>query len=187
VGRLDKLTTGVVLAAKTAAVHAALQRALSAPDAHKDYLAVVYGRVNVARGRIELRLFKDRRDRRTHASQERGRPSVTRFERLGRVAAPKAGLALLRCSLGTGRAHQIRAHLQARGWPLVGDPLYGEPRWTLVSDPSLAGTLRAFPRQALHAWRIAFVHPVTGRQIAIEAPLPADFDALLRATSLRSA
>ena len=184
VGRLDKLTTGVVVAAKTAAMHAALQRALAAPDAVKDYLAVVYGRVNVRRGRIDFRLFKDRHERRTVASRDLGRPSVTRFERLARVPAPRAGLALLRCSLGTGRAHQIRAHLQARGWPLVGDPIYGEPRWNAVVDPALAAALGACPRQALHAWRLAFVHPVTKQPIAIDAPLPSDFTELLKAALL---
>ena len=185
VGRLDKHTTGVVLVAKTAALHAALQRALAAPGAVKDYLALVYGRVDVARGRIDFRLFKDRRGRRTVASRDLGRPSVTRFERLARASAPRAGLALLRCSLATGRAHQIRSHLLARGWPLVGDPIYGEPRWSRVNDPDLAAALRAFPRQALHAWRLAFVHPVTEQRIAIEAPLPADLDELLQVSSLK--
>jgi 23S rRNA pseudouridine1911/1915/1917 synthase len=177
----------VVVAAKTAAMHAALQRALAAPGAAKDYLALVYGRVNVMHGQIDFRLYKDRRERRTVASRHLGRPSVTRFERLAGVPAPRVGLALLRCSLGTGRAHQIRAHLQARGWPLVGDPTYGEPKWTAVVDQALAAALRAFPRQALHAWRLAFAHPMTKQPIAIEAPLPPDFDALLRATGLRSA
>ncbi len=185
VGRLDKLTTGAVLVAKTAAMHAALQRALASQDAVKDYLAIVYGRVNVTRGRIDFRLFKDRHARRTVASKHVGRPSETRFERLARVPAPRAGLALLRCSLSTGRAHQIRAHLHARGWPLVGDPTYGEPRWNAVIDPVLAATLRAFPRQALHAWRVAFVHPVTRQRLSIEAPLPMDFRRLLDVAGLQ--
>jgi 23S rRNA pseudouridine1911/1915/1917 synthase len=109
---------------------------------------------------------------------------VTRFERLARVAAPRAGLSLLRCSLRTGRAHQIRVHLAARGWPIVGDPMYGEPRWNRVVDVELAQTLRSFPRQALHASHVAFVHPMTHERLAIEAPLPRDFEELLRATLL---
>ena len=182
VGRLDKLTSGVVLVAKTAAMHAALQRAMAASTADKAYLAVVYGPVNVARGRIDFRLTRDRRSRRTVVARaDAGAPSVTRFERLARVPATGVGLALLRCTLATGRAHQIRAHLQARGWPLVGDPTYGEPRWTRIADPALAAVLRAFPRQALHAWRLAFVHPVTHKRIAIEAPIPRDLEALLTA------
>jgi len=185
VGRLDKLTSGVVIVAKTAAIHAALQRALMANDAEKDYLAIVYGRVNVHRGRIELHLAKDRQSRRTIVTTAAaGAASVTRFERLARVAAPRAGLSLLRCSLRTGRAHQIRVHLAARGWPIVGDPMYGEPRWNRVVDVELAQTLRSFPRQALHASHVAFVHPMTHERLAIEAPLPRDFEELLRATLL---
>jgi 23S rRNA pseudouridine1911/1915/1917 synthase len=177
VGRLDKLTSGVVVVAKTAAMHAALQRTLTANDAEKDYLAIVYGRVNVARGRIDLPLAKDRRSRRTIVTSAGGAASTTRFERLARVPAPRAGLSLLRCSLRTGRAHQIRVHLAARGWPIVGDPVYGEPRWNHVVDAELARVLRAFPRQALHARRVAFAHPTTQKRLAIEAPLPTDLNA----------
>jgi len=186
VGRLDKLTSGVVIVAKTAAMHAALQRALMANDAEKAYLAIVYGRVNVARGRIDLPLAKDRRSRRTIVtSPEAGASSVTRFERLARVPAPRAGLSLLRCSLQTGRAHQIRVHLAARGWPIVGDPVYGEPRWSQIVDAELAQALCAFPRQALHAMRVAFIHPATKERLAIEAPVPRDLADLLTATGLK--
>ena len=95
VGRLDKLTSGVVVVAKTAAIHAALQRTMARGRSEKDYLAVVYGRVNVARGEIDLRLAKDRRDpRRVVASAHVGAASLTRFERLARVAAPAVGLSL---------------------------------------------------------------------------------------------
>jgi len=185
VSRLDKLTSGLIVVAKTAKAHADLQRALSANDAEKDYLAIVYGRVNVARGEIDLRLGRDRDDRRkVVASATAGAESLTRFERLGRVAAPRAGLSLLRCRLATGRTHQIRVHLSARGWPLVGDPAYGEPRWSEIDDPLLAATLRAFPRQALHAWRVGFSHPITRGRITIEAPIPPDIGALLDAAGL---
>ena len=185
VSRLDKLTSGIILVAKTAAAHAALQRALAANDAEKDYLAVVYGRVNVARGEIDFRLGTDVNDRRkVVASKTVGQVSLTRFERLARVAAPRAGLSLLRCRLATGRTHQIRVHLSARGWPLVGDPAYGEPRWNEITDPDLAATLRAFPRQALHAWRVAFNHPISRKRLTIEAPVPADLAALLDASRL---
>jgi 23S rRNA pseudouridine1911/1915/1917 synthase len=183
VGRLDKLTSGILVVAKTASVHAALQRA--SINSEKDYLAVVYGRVNAARGQIDLRLGRDRSDRRrVVASATAGAPSLTRFERLARVAAPRAGLSLLRCRLATGRTHQIRVHLAARGWPLVGDPAYGEPRWSQVADPALAATLLAFPRQALHAWRLAVTHPLTHDRLLLEAPVPSDFEGLLTATGL---
>jgi 23S rRNA pseudouridine1911/1915/1917 synthase len=84
----------------------------------------------------------------------------------------------------TGRTHQIRVHLAARGWPLVGDPAYGEPRWSQIIDPTLAATLRAFPRQALHAWRVTLTHPITHDRLLLEAPVPSDFDGLLTASGL---
>jgi 23S rRNA pseudouridine1911/1915/1917 synthase len=185
VGRLDRLTSGIVVVARTAGIHAALQRAMASSDSEKEYLAVVYGRVNVARGEIDLRLGRDRGDRRRIvASATIGAASLTRFERLARVPAPRAGLSLLRCRLATGRTHQIRVHLAARGWPLVGDPTYGEPRWPQITDPTLAAALAAFPRQALHAWRVALIHPVTGARLRLEAPVPRDFERLLSVSGL---
>ena len=75
---------------------------------------------------------------------------------------------LLRCRLVTGRMHQIRAHLSAKGWPLVGDPVYGKP-----------GAEPRFPRQALHAWRVAFTHPITAERMEVVAPLPEDMRELV--------
>ena len=185
VSRLDKLTSGVIVVAKHAPAHAALQRAMAANDCEKDYLAIVYGRVSLSRGEIDLRLAKDRADcRRVAASATVGAKSLTRFVRLDRVDAPRVGLSLLRCRLATGRTHQIRVHLAARGWPLVGDPVYGEPRWPDVDDSRLAAALRFFPRQALHAWRVAFVHPYTRAQVTIEARIPQDFEGLLDTADL---
>ena len=197
VGRLDKLTSGLVMVAKTAEAHAKLQRALSSTPAsthcEKDYLAVVYGHVKARRGEIDLRLAPSRTDRRRIvASATAGAASLTRFERIAHVAAPRVGLSLLRCRLVTGRRHQIRVHLAARGWPIVGDPIYGEPalspvegrRWSGIMDVELAGAVRAFPRQALHASRVAFIHPFTRARVVIEAPLPRDFEDLLTAANL---
>ena len=185
VGRLDKLTSGIVLVAKSAAVHTSLQRVLASSATTKDYLAVVYGKVNVAHGDIDLRLRRDPGDRRrVVASMDLGAPSLTRFERLARVAAPASGLSLLRCRLVTGRTHQIRVHLAARGWPLVGDRAYGEPRWQQVADQALASALREFPRQALHAWQVTTRHPVTGDHLTIEAPVPDDIEQLVDAAGL---
>lgn len=184
VGRLDKLTSGVVIVAKTRTVHATLQRAWLSKDAHKDYLAVVYGHVP-ARGDIRRGLARDPTDRRrVVAPATGGAHSITGFERLSRVEAPHAGLALLMCRLMTGRMHQIRVHLSASGWPIVGDPKYGEPRWSAIEDHVLADALRSFPRQALHAWRARMAHPVTGQAMTVEAPLPDDMRALITRAGL---
>jgi 23S rRNA pseudouridine1911/1915/1917 synthase len=185
VGRLDKLTSGLVVSAKTPSMHAALQRELGSARSEKHYLAVVYGRVNQPRGEIDLAICRDPSDRRRMVvSASLGAPSVTRFERLARAAVPRAGASLLRCCLVTGRTHQIRVHLAARGWPLIGDPVYSEPRWSVVEDRAVADLLRVFPRQALHAWRLTISHPVTRRRLSIEAPVPDDLDRLMTAVTL---
>lgn len=180
VGRLDKLTSGIVLAAKTAAVHARLQRAMLSPATRKEYLALVYGHVPAADGRIDLRLARDPNDRRrVIAGTAVGTPSLTCFTRLAASPAPRVGLSMLRCRLMTGRMHQIRVHLSASGWPLVGDPKYGEPRWSDVADGRLAETLRLFPRQALHAWRLEMMHPITRAGLIISAPIADDLQTLI--------
>jgi 23S rRNA pseudouridine1911/1915/1917 synthase len=184
VGRLDKLTSGIVVAAKTAASHAALQRTLTSTRTEKDYLAIVYGGVSPPRGTIDLRLSRASGDRRRVVASVDGLPSTTRYERLAQSRARRAGVSLLRCRIATGRMHQIRVHLAARRWPIVGDPKYGEPRWRDVEDPILAERLRAFPRQALHAWRLRLVHPMSGVELQVEAPVPNDFATLAAACGL---
>jgi 23S rRNA pseudouridine1911/1915/1917 synthase len=82
--------------------------------------------------------------------------------------------------------HQIRVHLAARGWPIVGDPTYGEPRWREIDDRDLAAALEGFPRQALHSWRVGLTHPFTRTRLILEAPPPQDFQELLRACGLRA-
>lgn len=173
VSRLDQGTSGVILVAKTPEVHAALQRR----KMQKDYLALVYGRTAVAKGRIDLGILRDPQDpRRRIASRTEGRPSATLWERLAEGEEP---LTLLRCRLLTGRTHQIRVHLQAARLPLVGDPLYGAPGWKGIADPALAALCRDLPRQALHAWRLGLVHPVTGAPLEVQAPVPPDLSDLL--------
>jgi 23S rRNA pseudouridine1911/1915/1917 synthase len=180
VGRLDKLTSGLVVVAKTAAAHAALQRSIASPRAGKFYLALVYGSVDAPQGSITLGIEHDRFDRRRMTTTAGGgAPSLTRFERLSHVSMRRAGLTLLRCRLVTGRTHQIRVHLSASGWPIVGDPVYGEPRWSDVMDPGLAHRLRLFPRQALHASRLTFLHPMTGAVVDLTSALPEDLQQLL--------
>jgi 23S rRNA pseudouridine1911/1915/1917 synthase len=181
VNRLDRGTSGVLLVAKTPALHAALVRSLRRRDAGKEYLAVVYG-ATPGQGRIERKILRDPEDfKRRITSKTEGRDSVTLYERV----AEGSGLTLVRCRLLTGRTHQIRVHLKSQGWPIVGDPVYGEPRWKGIAESGLAALCRDLPRQALHAFRLSFVHPATGAPLEIAAPVPADLEALLVAAGLR--
>jgi 23S rRNA pseudouridine1911/1915/1917 synthase len=157
VTRLDKDTSGVLLVSLTPGVHAALQRA----PIRKEYLAIVAGVPRPAAGTIDLPLGRDPDDRRRVVVTREGLPSVTHYE----VLSSSEGMSLVRCELGTGRTHQIRVHMAACGWPLIGDGTYGVPDARLT-------------RQALHAWRASFVHPISGAQLQIEAPLPSDLAAV---------
>jgi 23S rRNA pseudouridine1911/1915/1917 synthase len=169
--RLDKMTSGVLLVAKRREVIVRLQRDMRAERIEKDYLAVVHGQPSPPRGTIDLALDRDPWDRRRVTVTDRGgQRAVTRYERIAEGPAQSA----LRCRLVTGRMHQIRVHLAAKGWPLVGDPIYGRP-----------GAPPDFPRQALHAWRVAFTHPVTGEHVEVTAPLPGDLQALFQALGFR--
>jgi len=180
VGRLDKLTSGVVLVTKRTEIHAAMQRAMEARRVDKDYLAIVRGKPP-ARGTIDLALDRDPWDRRRITVTDRGgQPSVTKYERL----ASADGYSLVRCRLITGRTHQIRVHLAAKGWPIVGDATYATLRPGDVREQALPRSGPAFARQALHAWKLAFRQPRTGRELSIEAPLPDDMKALAAAIGL---
>jgi 23S rRNA pseudouridine1911/1915/1917 synthase len=90
----------------------------------------------------------------------------------------------LKCRLVTGRTHQIRVHLKALNLPIVGDPVYGSPRWKGLKDETLREACRTFPRQALHAWRLGIRHPATGEPMAFTAPVPGDLASLLAAANL---
>jgi 23S rRNA pseudouridine1911/1915/1917 synthase len=183
VNRLDRDTSGVLLVAKNAAIHAALTRSLRSRHGEKDYLALAYGTTPFAHGRIELRILRDPNDpKRRMISKSEGKESLTLWLRL----AEAGGLTLLSCRLVTGRTHQIRVHLASQGWPIVGDPFYGEPRWKGIADQGAAAACRDFARQALHAWRLSFLHPATGERIVITAPIPEDLAALLAAAGLPS-
>jgi 23S rRNA pseudouridine1911/1915/1917 synthase len=185
VNRLDKNTSGVLLAAKTGEAHGRLARALRSRAALKEYLAIVYGAA-APQGRIERGILRDPADtRRMITSKTEGRASVTLYETLATAGTGAEGpLSLLRCRLLTGRIHQIRVHLKSEGLPLVGDPVYGEPRWKGIADPALAAACRDFPRQALHAYRLALLHPMTGERLDVTAPLPEDLQGLAAAAGL---
>ena len=167
VHRLDKDTSGVLLVSLDQAVHVALQRTLASDASCKEYLAVAHGRLRPATGRIRLALGRDPADRRRVVVRPDGRESETRYQVLSRSEA----LSLVRCELVTGRTHQVRVHLAARGCPIVGDTVYGTAS-------------ELIPRQALHAWRLTFVHPVTRKTLTATAPLPEDFARLISRSDL---
>jgi 23S rRNA pseudouridine1911/1915/1917 synthase len=164
VTRLDKDTSGVVLAGLTGDAHARIQKDMSTGRVRKEYLAIVRGVPDPAAGAIVLPLARDRDDRRRVVVDGGGAYCETRYEVVTEI--PERSWSLVRCRLVTGRTHQIRVHLAERGWPLVGDPVYGAP-----SD--------RIARQALHAWRVTFPHPASTQMVTVEAPLPADMAALL--------
>jgi 23S rRNA pseudouridine1911/1915/1917 synthase len=170
VHRLDKDTSGLLLVAKTRAAHAGLARAFQRRQVRKEYLALVRGSPPADHGRVTLPIARDVEDpKRRVAGAPDGRPAITAWEVVAETPPP--AFALLRCRPETGRTHQIRVHLAALGCPIVGDPLYGP-----------ADALH--PRQALHAARLAFAHPVSGQPVALSSPLPSDLLALLAALEL---
>lgn len=176
VHRLDLDTTGAVVVARTDVAYRRLSRAFAERRVHKVYLAVCYGEPAPASGRFERPIGRHPQRRTEMAVRPDGRAARTEYD----VLATRGGVSLLRLVLATGRTHQIRVHLKTAGHPLVGDPTYGEARWKNL--PARLGTpLRSFTRSALHAWRLAFDHPATGRRVTFESPPPDDLRELWRA------
>ncbi len=170
VHRLDKDTSGALLVARTLEAHTALTAALARREVRRQYLAVVHG-VVIAGATIDAPIGRHPCDRLRKAVREDGRQAVTHY----RVRERWRHHSLLELQLETGRTHQIRVHLAHIGFPIVGDPLYGGgPRLPRGASEAVRETLRAFRRQALHAERLAFTSPDGGREVDVQAPLPAD-------------
>ena len=179
VHRLDKDTSGVMVAAKTETALAALSAAFAARDLDRRYIAVAWGVPAPAKGAIEGNVGRDPRDRKRMAVvASGGKTALTRYA-VERAWAPVASL--LQCTLATGRTHQIRVHLSGRGHPLVGDPVYLRrvPATAKAAGPEMRQALLDFPRQALHAASLAFDHPRTRARLTFETPLPLDMQALV--------
>ncbi len=180
VHRLDKDTSGVMVVAKTELAMLGLTAAFSARDLDRAYLALAWGLPVPAEGEIEGAIGRDPRDRKrmTVRRYGGGKPALTRYSTR---RAWYAAVALLECWLATGRTHQIRVHLSSRGHPIVGDPLYLRriPQSARRLPELQRMELLDFPRQALHAARLAFAHPRTGSRLAFETPPPADFAGLI--------
>jgi 23S rRNA pseudouridine1911/1915/1917 synthase len=179
VHRLDKDTSGLMVVAKSLAAHTALVEMLSRHAVERQYEAVVVGTL-VAGGTVDAPIGRHMGDRLRQAvrDEEDGKRAVTHYRLRERFRAHS----LIQCNLETGRTHQIRVHLAHIHHPLVGDPLYGGGlKLPKGATPALAAALRGFRRQALHAERLAFEHPVTGEAMAFEAKRPVDMQALIEA------
>lgn len=166
VHRLDRDTSGVLLIARNDAALHALQRQFAAREIHKTYLALVNGVVTTPQGMIDAPLARDPRDRKKMAivNSVHARQAVTVFHVLGRTDK----YTLLRVEPETGRTHQIRVHLAFLKHPVVGDEIYGKKK----NDLGLT-------HQFLHAWRIAFQHPISGAEMTFTAPLPSNLQSAL--------
>lgn len=182
VHRLDKETSGVMMAAKTAEAHQRLTDMFAAHDLDRVYTAIAWGVPREQSLTIDAPIGRSTRDRKKMAITEKGRHAITHIE-FTRALPPLASIA--ECRLETGRTHQIRVHMASIGHGIVGDSSYGRPlRAGQMPDAALREALalpRAFPRQALHASLLGFAHPITGEAMEFTSAIPEDMAGLIRA------
>ena len=179
VHRIDKDTSGLLVAAKNDFAHLALSAQLADHTMARTYEAVVCGNLREDSGTVDAAIGCHPTDRKRMAvTQKNARRAVTHWS----VIARYNGYTHIRCELETGRTHQIRVHMAHIKYPIVGDPLYGGPlRLPKGASDELIAVLRGFRRQALHAETLEFAHPVSGEPVRVTAPVPADMLALLAA------
>lgn len=163
VHRIDKDTSGLLMVAKNDKAHRSLTKQLKDKTNIREYVALVHGRIAEDEGTINAPIGRSLKDRKKQAVVKDGRNAVTHFEVLKRYR----DYTFVKCILETGRTHQIRVHMKYIGHPLVGDPLYG-PKKTIKGNG-----------QFLHAGKLGFVHPTTGKLLIFEAPLPKIFQECL--------
>jgi 23S rRNA pseudouridine1911/1915/1917 synthase len=181
VHRLDRGTSGLLVVAKSPRAYASLTRQIRQREVQRRYVALAWGQVRPPAGRIELPIGRDPRHRhRMAAGVPGGREAVTEYECLAAFDT----LTLLRLSLRTGRTHQIRVHLAARGHPVFGDATYGGGKAYLrrlapADRPRHLRWLRSLGRPALHAYHLGFRHPADGQWLVFEAPVPRDMEEIL--------
>ena len=181
VHRLDKDTSGVMMAAKSEKAHQKLAKLFARHNLDRRYNALVWGLPPERMGTIDAPIGRSKHDRKKQAIMEKGKEAITHYQ-TKRDLPPFS--ALIECQLETGRTHQIRVHLAAMGYGIIGDPLYGTPlRSAQVPDQvsrDLLAQMRSFERQALHAAILGFRHPITGEDLSFESPLPEDMKALIK-------
>jgi 23S rRNA pseudouridine1911/1915/1917 synthase len=176
VHRLDRDTSGIMVVAKTNRAHFALATQFQERTTEKEYLALVEGELAVDSATVDRGLRRSVSDpTRIVLDDERGKASQTKVE----VTERFRGYTFVRCRPKTGRTHQIRVHLQSLGHPIVCDPVYGRRKTLRLSDlggrgMDAAGDRLLLDRHALHAHRLAFIHPLDGRRREFFAPLPKD-------------
>ena len=177
VHRLDKDTSGLLVVAKTEAVHENLADQFRARKVFKSYIALVHGVVAQESGRIDQPIARDPANRTRMAVRAGGRSAISVF----RVRRRYQRFTLLDLELKTGRTHQLRVHLAWLKHPVVGDGVYGGGRDNTVQDPKLRAEIRRIKRQFLHAEHLGFLHPVTSESLRFTAPLPVELARLLTA------
>lgn len=175
VHRLDKDTSGLLVAAKTESAHENLADQFRARGVFKSYAALVYGVVRLEAGRVEQPIARDPRNRTRMAVVSGGREALSLFK----IRRSYNSFTLVDVELKTGRTHQIRVHLSWLKHPVVGDELYAGGRENSIQDVQLRAQIRKLNRQFLHAEQLGFSHPRTGEQMRFVAPLPAELTDLL--------
>jgi 23S rRNA pseudouridine1911/1915/1917 synthase len=175
VHRLDRDTSGVMVVAKNEHTHLGLSIAFRRREVEKTYRGICYGVPRDPEGVVEGAIGRHPRFRKQMAVVSSGRAARTLYI----VEERFADSSLLSCRPITGRTHQIRVHMAHIGHALVGDPTYAGRQWRNLEDSRHRDACRDFPRQALHAWRLGFVHPATKESVTFEADPPADFQQLL--------
>jgi 23S rRNA pseudouridine1911/1915/1917 synthase len=175
VHRLDKDTTGLMVVARNLSSHKYLVEQIQQHEVVREYQAVVHG-VMTGGGIVDQPIGRHPHDRIKMAVRENGREAITHYRLLERFREHSH----VRVQLETGRTHQIRVHMNHLRHPIVGDPVYaGRQRIPAGAQPVLINYLQAFKRQALHAWKLSFVHPQQGEEVSYEAPLPDDMQQLI--------